>query len=138
MDSRTLGKTYQNGEIIVMQGESGDCMYVIQAGEVEVLQRQGADEVRLAVLQPGDFFGEMALFEREVRSATVRALGEACVLTVDKRTFMNRVHEDPSLAYRIVRTMSKRLRAVNREYVRASSAAPFQPPDTTSPLADKP
>lgn len=124
MESGNLGKIYRNGEVIIMQGENGDCMYVIQVGEVEVLQRLGSDEVRLAVLAPGDFFGEMALFEREVRSATVRAIGEARVLTVDKRTFMSRVHEDPSLAYRLVKIMSQRLRRLNAAYTRVS-AHPF-------------
>ncbi|MBI4623053.1 MAG: cyclic nucleotide-binding domain-containing protein [Verrucomicrobia bacterium] len=139
MDFRTLGKTYRNGEVIIMQGESGDCMYVIQTGEVEVLQRHGSEEVRLAVLGPGDFFGEMALFQRELRSATVRAMGEARVLTVDKRTFMSRVHEDPSLAYRLVQTMSERLRRVNAEYVRAASSHPFQKSAAaTPPPADAP
>lgn len=124
MDSSALGRTYRNGEAIITQGESGDCMYVIQAGQVEVLQRADAEEVKLAVLGPGDFFGEMALFEREVRSATVRALGDARVLTVDKRTFMGRVHEDPSLAYRMVQTLSQRLRRVNTAFTRMS-AHPF-------------
>ena len=58
----------------------------------------------------GQFFGEMALFDRDVRSATVRAYGRARVLTVDKRNFMRRVHEDPSLAFRLVETMSNRIR----------------------------
>jgi CRP-like cAMP-binding protein len=61
-------------------------------------------------LDEGDFFGEMAIFEREVRSATVRALGKIRVLTVDEKTFLRRIHKDPSLAVRIVQTMSARIR----------------------------
>lgn len=138
MESRSLGRNYRSGEVIVMQGESGDCMYVIQSGQVEVMQRLGSEEVRLAVLGPGDFFGEMALFEREVRSATVRALGEARVLTVDKRTFMNRVHEDPSLAYRLVQTLSQRLRKLSAAYTRVSSHPFKAPPATTPPPVQTP
>lgn len=137
MESRNLGRNYRSGEVIVMQGESGDCMYVIQSGQVEVMQRLGSEEVRLAVLGPGDFFGEMALFEREVRSATVRAMGEARVLTIDKRTFMNRVHEDPSLAYRLVQTLSQRLRKVSAAYTRVSSH-PFQPSSAATPPVQTP
>jgi CRP-like cAMP-binding protein len=122
MESGALGKTYNNGEMIVRAGETGDCMYVIQAGQVEVLQMKGDQEVRLAVMDEGDFFGEMALFEREVRSATVRALGEARVLTIDKRTFLRRVHEDPSLAYRLVQKMSQRIRKLNAELVRLTGS----------------
>ena len=118
METGALGKVYRDGETIVRQGEVGDCMYVIQTGQVEVLQEKNDKEVRLAVLGEGDFFGEMALFEREVRSATVRAFGEVRVLTVDKRTLLRRINEDPSLAFRIVQKMSGRIRELNTEVVR--------------------
>lgn len=118
MEAGALGKTYRNGEVVVRQGESGDCMYVIQAGQAEVLQEKDGKEVRLAVLGEEDVFGEMALFEREVRSATVRALGDVRVLTVDKKTFLRRIQEDPSLAFRILQKMSHRIRQSNTELVR--------------------
>lgn len=118
MEAGALGKTYRNGEVVVRQGESGDCMYVIQAGQAEVLQEKDGKEVRLAVLDEEDVFGEMALFEREVRSATVRALGDVRVLTVDKKTFLRRIQEDPSLAFRILQKMSHRIRQSNTELVR--------------------
>jgi CRP-like cAMP-binding protein len=110
-----LGKVYQEGEVIVRQGEVGDCMYVIQEGQVEVVLEKDSGEVRLAVRGEGEFFGEMAIFEREVRMATVRALGQARVLTIDKKNFLRRIHEDPSLAYRIVQTMSHRIRELSAE-----------------------
>ncbi len=117
-DTGNLGRIYQNGETIIRQGEIGDCMYVIQEGQVEVLQEKNGREVRLAICAKGDFFGEMAIFERDIRSATVRALGVVRVLTVDKRIFLRRIHEDPSLAYNIVQKMSRRLRELNEEVVR--------------------
>jgi CRP-like cAMP-binding protein len=118
MGSVDLGRIYQDGEVIIHQGEVGNCMYVIQAGQVEVLQEKAGTEVRLAVRGEGDFFGEMAIFEHEIRMATVRALGEARVLTVDKTTFLRRVHEDPSLAYHILQKMSNRIRELSVELVR--------------------
>ena len=111
-DSGTLGKVYKDRENIVRQGEVGDCMYVIQEGLVEVVVESEGQEVLIAVRGEGEFFGEMAIFEREVRMATVRALGEARVLTIDEKNFLKRIHEDPSLAYRIVRTMSQRIRGL--------------------------
>ena len=110
-----LGKVYQDGEVIVRQEEVGDCMYVIQEGQVEVVLEKGGKEVRLAVRGEGKFVGEMAIFEREVRMATVRALGQARVLTIDKKNFLRRIHKDPSLAYRIVQTMSRRIRKLSAE-----------------------
>jgi len=75
-------------------------------------------EVRLAVLSKGDFFGEMAIFDHEVRSATVRTMGEVRALTIDKRTFLRRITEDPSIAFRIVERMSRRIRELDAEVVR--------------------
>jgi CRP-like cAMP-binding protein len=118
MKPSALGKTYGDGEPIARQGEIGECMYVIQQGQVEVVRAQDGTEVQLATLGEGDFFGEMALFDRERRSATVRALGEARVLTVDKRTFLRRIHEDPSLAFRIVKGMSQRIRKLDAQVAR--------------------
>jgi len=108
-----LGKVYGPGEVIVRQGEIGECMYVIQSGKAEVVSESDGKELRLAELGEGDFFGEMALFEKEVRSATVRPLGEVRVLTVDKRLFLRKIHDDPSLAFRIMQRMSRRIRELN-------------------------
>jgi CRP/FNR family transcriptional regulator len=108
--SGALGKVYEDGEVIICEGDEGNCMFVIQEGKVEVIIDSGGNEVLLGVHGEGQFFGEMAVFDRDVRSATVRALGRARVLTVDKKNFMRRVHEDPSLAFRLVETMSRRIR----------------------------
>ena len=108
-----LGRQFRDGEVIVHQDDVGDCMYVVQKGKVEVLTTKGGAELCLAVLGQGDFFGEMALFEREVRSATVRALGDVWVLTLEKKSFLRKVHEDPSLAFRILEKMSHRIRELD-------------------------
>jgi hypothetical protein len=113
-----LGKVYKVGEIIVREGDVGDCMYIIQAGKVEVIKEYEGKEVLLAELGEGDIFGEMALFEKGVRSATVRPLGEVRVLTVDKKTFLRKIHDDPSIAFRIMRKMSRRIRELNEELMR--------------------
>jgi len=118
MSTGELGRVYHDGNVIIRQGEAGDCMYEIQSGEVEVIQEKSGKEICLAVLGKGDFFGEMAIFEHDVRSATVRALGEVRALTIDKRTFLRRITEDPSLAFRIVERMSHRIREMNNKLVR--------------------
>jgi CRP/FNR family transcriptional regulator len=119
MASGELGKIYQDGDVIICEGEEGNCMFVIQEGEVEVIiAGENSQEIRLGIRGEGEFFGEMAIFDRDVRSATVRAKGEARVLTVDKKNFMRRVHEDPSLAFRLVETMSSRIRELGEEVAR--------------------
>jgi len=117
MSKGALGKVYQDGEVIFRQGDIGDSMYVVQEGRVEVFVESDGKEVRLRVLGEGEPVGEMAIFAREVRSATVRALGRVRVLTVDKRNFLTRVQEDPSLAFRILETMSRRIRELSDEVV---------------------
>jgi CRP/FNR family cyclic AMP-dependent transcriptional regulator len=118
MKAGVLGKVYGDGDIIVRQGESGDCMYEILEGTVEVLREKNGREVCLAVLSKGDFFGEMAIFEREARSASVRAMGEVRAMTIDKKTLMRRISEDPSLAFRILEKMANRIRELDVEIER--------------------
>lgn len=116
-----LGKDYQDGDIIVREGETGECMFEIQQGQVEILGQKEGRDVILAVLEKGDFFGEMSIFERERRSATVRARGPVRALTVDKKTLLTRISADPTLAFRLLEKMSGRIRDLDREIVRLKS-----------------
>lgn len=118
MKAGVLGKSYKDGEVIVRQGETGDCMYEILEGTVEVLREKDGKEVCLAVLSKGDFFGEMAIFEREVRSASVRAMGEVRAITIDKKILLRRISGDPSLAFRIIEKMANRIRELDVELER--------------------
>lgn len=122
MRSGDLGTVYADGQEIVKEGDAGACMYVIQQGQVEVVTGRDGDLQRLALLGDGDFFGEMALFGGEERSATVRAVGEARVLKVDKRTLLRRIQEDPLLALNLLEALSDRIRRLN-ERVTASERA---------------
>ncbi len=117
-----LGRVYHDGETLVHQGESGDCMYVIQDGQVEIWRENGGPPVLIRIGGKGEFIGEMAIFDREVRSATVRARGEVRVLTIDRSTLLRRIHEDPSLAYRMLQQMSERVRELSSEMSRPAEA----------------
>ena len=90
-------------------------MFVIQEGQVEVLAEFEGQEVRLAVCDAGEVIGEMAIFEHQAHSATVRALRTARVLTVDEKTFLRYVNQDPSLAYQLLKMMSNRIRRLDTE-----------------------
>ena len=105
------GKQFGDREVIVTQGSSGDSMYVVQSGQVEVIHTtETGEDQQLATLKAGEFFGEMAIFEDEVRSATVRAVGDTRVLEVDKKTVEKRIQDDPRLAVNMLKTMSSRIR----------------------------
>jgi len=118
----SLGKVYQSGDFIIKQGDEDDSMYVVQEGEVEVLREMGSKEIRLEILGVGDFFGEVPFFERKADSgavrASVRALKQTRVLTLDKKIVVRRLHEDPSLAIRILQVMSRRIREMENEVAR--------------------
>ena len=115
-----LGKTFADGEIIVCEGEVGDCMYVVQEGKAEVFKCRGESMVHLGTLSETDFFGEMAIFEREVRSATVRAQGQVRVLTIDKKSFLRRISQDPSMAFHLLEKMANRIRQLDTTVARMS------------------
>ena len=110
-----LGKIYKDGEIIIHQGEVGDSTYVIQEGFVEIIHETDQGQVIIARRGKGEFFGEMAIFEDQVRSASVRARGNVRVLTVDKKNLLRRFQEDPSLAFNLVQTLSFRIRELTNE-----------------------
>lgn len=115
MGSNTLGHLYQDGEIIIKQGSTGECFYIIQEGKVEVIDESGDHERIVAELGESDFFGEMGIFEKDVRSCTVRAKGSAKILSMDKKSLYKTVQKDPSLAFRILEIMSHRLRETTKQ-----------------------
>ena len=76
---------------------------------------ENGHETKVAELGDKEFFGEMGLFEKDVRSCTVRALGETKLLTIDKQNFYTTIQKDPSLAIRLLESMSHRLRQTTKE-----------------------
>jgi len=119
---KVLGRVFEDGEAIVRQGEDGECMYVIQEGRVQVFRETGDREIPMAELGEGRFFGEMALFEKNTRSSTVRALGRATVLTVDQKTLLKQITANPSLALHLIKDMAGRIRHLNRKHGRVLQA----------------
>lgn len=124
MSGSGLGRTFRDGEAIIRQGEPGECMYVVLEGHADVVREHDGSDTHLATLGPGDFIGEMSLFERETRSATVRARGDVRMLTVDRRTLLGRIHEDPSLAMKVLERMSRRVRELDEEVASLRRGAP--------------
>ena len=115
MVAGTLGKIYSDGETVIQQGRTGENFYVIQAGRVEVVQTTVHGEQHLIYLDTGESFGEMAIFEKEVRSATIRAVGDVRVLKVDRKTLLRRIQEDPLLAVGLLKKMSYRIRELSAQ-----------------------
>ena len=97
---------FSEGATIFDEGDLGAEMYVVQRGEVEIVRQSK----RLALLKPGDFFGEMSLLEGLPRSAAARAVTDCAVLPVDAGAFDYMIRNIPELAIRMMRKLSGRLR----------------------------
>lgn len=122
----------QAGEFVFRAGQPGDCMYIIQEGEVEILAEVGGTLQPLVTLREGDFFGEMAVLEELPRSASARALTPCLLLRVDRATFDQLIRHDPEIAVRMLRKLSHRLRLAQPKVWEA----PPQPgPAPTQPAA---
>ena len=109
---------YTAGEFIVREGDTGNCMYFIRAGTVEVLKSSDAREpLRLAILREGDTFGEMELIDVQPRSASVRALEPLSVLSLSSDDLYDIFRENQSvfiiIVMNIAREISRRLRKMD-------------------------
>ena len=128
VSNAAFGRIYEDGEIIARQGEKADGLYVVQDGTIEIVAEDGATEVVLRSAARNEILGEMAIFGGGVRSATMRSKGRSRVMTLDKRNFMRRMSEDPTIAFSLIETMGHRVRELSREVVRLQVRA--QPPGT--------
>jgi putative methionine-R-sulfoxide reductase with GAF domain len=118
MKDSELGKAFSDGDVICKEGEKGEVMYVIQSGNVKITKKTTSGEVTLATLTSGDIFGEMALFDRMPRSATAVASGEVTILSIDKKKLFTTISRDPTLVFKVLETMSQRIRMLDEELSR--------------------
>jgi len=109
------GRDFPAGAVIFEEGDPGSRLYVIQSGQVRVVKRTGGRAVTLARLGPGEFFGEMALLDRQPRSATAVVDEAARVLELDEAAFERLVMDRGEVALRILKRLSRRLREANRQ-----------------------
>ncbi len=111
------------GEFVFREGDAGTEMFVIQEGRVEILKQRAGEQRQVAVLEVGDFFGEMSLLEEQPREVSARAATEARLLRIDQSTFDQIVQEDPEIAVRMLRKLSRRLREMQDAEDRAAQIA---------------
>lgn len=98
-----------SGQFIFREGQAGDDMYIIESGLVEIVRQvRGNDPI--AVLEPGDFFGEMAILEDQPRFASARAKGNCRLLKIDRAAFGELLQQNFEIAVRIMRKLAMRLR----------------------------
>lgn len=110
--------TFADGDLIFMEGDDSREMYVVVSGEVVVSKMSKKGEITLAVLKKGDFVGEMSLLESLPRSATARARGPTRLLAIQPGGFLLKIRRDPTFAFEMLQSLSRRIRLTNDSLMR--------------------
>lgn len=107
-------RTFQAGETIFSEGEDSREMFVVLEGQVEIVKKSlGGAPVRLAAISRGEFLGEMSLLESLPRSATARAVNDVKLLAIHPGGFLLKIRRDPTFAFEIMQSLSRRIRVTN-------------------------
>ncbi len=127
------------GEFVFREDELGTEMFIIQDGKVEILKEISGEQRQLAVLEKGDFFGEMAILEDLPRTASARTATAVKLLTINGSTFDQMLRSNPEIAVRMMRKLSRRLRETDgmlREALGGPSPKPVveMPAPTETPV----
>ncbi len=111
LSSFTFNKSFEPGDLIVEEGQTGNGLYVIVSGNVEVLKGDlTANPQVLAKRGAGDVFGEMALLGEWPRTASVRALDLVQCLGIDRWVFLSQLERQPQVTIRMLQILAQRLR----------------------------
>jgi CRP-like cAMP-binding protein len=112
---------FEPGQAVFREGDASDTCYIVREGQARAIRTHGDGRtITLATFGPGDIFGELAMFEDELRSATVEAIEPTSVVGVlgpDMRRLMS---EHPGIAARLVVALGRRLREMNERLSRQS------------------
>ncbi len=110
-------KTFQKGDVIFCEYEPGDNFYLIQAGRVQIVKIFGEIEKAIAILQPGEIFGEMAILEEAPRSATAIALDPVAALEFNRENFEILMQGNPQIALNLLKVFTTRIHDQKRKFM---------------------
>jgi CRP/FNR family cyclic AMP-dependent transcriptional regulator len=135
----TVRKTYKMSEVIFNAGDSGNDLYMIEKGRVEIFipQREKGKKLSLATLTAGQFFGELSLFDKKPRSATACAADDSEILILKQETVLSYINDHPQAAVAILAEMSERLRQTNNQLNRQMSRNVYDEIDKKTTLSHR-
>jgi CRP/FNR family transcriptional regulator, cyclic AMP receptor protein len=110
-----FARDFEAGTVLFDEGQPGDFMYVVTTGEVEIRRMVGETERVLAVIPPGEFFGEMAILNSRPRSATAVVRTDSRLLVIEGKTFEAMLRARPEIALRIIKSLALRLESANQQ-----------------------
>ena len=108
-----LVQEHPPGTVLFRDGDPGEFMYVIQTGRVRVFTEVKGDQKQLAILGPGDFFGEMAILNAKPRTASAEVVEDARMLVIDAKTFGSMIMSNQEIAVRLITRLARRLDSAN-------------------------
>ncbi|MGA9754723.1 MAG: cyclic nucleotide-binding domain-containing protein [Desulfobaccales bacterium] len=133
--NRTALREFSAGAVIIQEGEPGDSLFIMAAGEVEITKQltlvldEDTPKERVMIrlkAENGVYFGEMALLESETRSATVTASTDCSLLELHQKDFLNLIEQNPAmgvkLLLRLAQVLSQHLRKTNQDVVKLTTA----------------
>jgi CRP-like cAMP-binding protein len=111
-----IDRKFPKDAVIFEDGSMGDYMYVIRTGEVKVtkMSEDGREKI-LEILGEGEFFGEMALLDRQPRSASVKTTRACTLLALSRQDFIALLRRDPDISLELIRELSRRLRETDEQ-----------------------
>jgi CRP/FNR family transcriptional regulator len=111
---KAVNRKYRRGNVIFVQGEQGERCFAIVDGSVKIsAYHSDGREAVIAVLGPGDVFGELSLFDQAPRSADATAIEETELLSLDTTAITEAIRAHPELAFTLLRVLGRRLRHTN-------------------------
>src|SRR5574344_3105412 len=111
-----FAKLYEPGQVIISEFEPGDCFYLIQSGNVQLVKCVNGARKNLDILKPGEFFGEMAILDNSPRSATCVAVGNVECLEFNKANFQVLITGNPQIAIILLKLFCKRIYDQKRRF----------------------
>lgn len=114
-------RTFEPGQVVFREGDSSDTCYIVRTGHARAIRSHGDGRtITLARFGPGDIFGELAMFEDELRSATVEAVEPTEVVALLGPDMRRLMVEHPGISQRLVIALGRRLRESNERLSRQS------------------
>ncbi|MEK6646520.1 MAG: Crp/Fnr family transcriptional regulator [Candidatus Firestonebacteria bacterium] len=111
-----LDKQYKENSYLFFENAKGNDLFIILSGLVRIYKSDSTGKVKtLAYLRSGDFFGEMSILDGEVRSASAQAMEDTHVYVIKGNDFKREIVNNPIVAWKIMKTLSKRLRDANKQ-----------------------
>lgn len=108
-----FGKKIPAGTVLFQEGDRGEEMFILQSGKVKISKRIRGVEKTLAMLEKGEFFGEMAILNDKPRSATAETVDVCEMLVIDRKTFDTLLRSNVEIAIRFIKRLADRLREAN-------------------------